>query len=367
MYDAVLVIQSILCGVACAWIARRKERRWGLWLVIGALFSLFGVVAVLGVGSRAEAESLEPEASSGSLTARSYLEEGSVIADVLQDEKQESSFVVRSPNERYRAVALDGSPNDKGTVALAHKDEVLWEKELSRPNMPSISNTGIVTVESWERPGNHRSALFVFSPEGGRLLVKEYRVHSFRSGVSENGQLAWFMGAGARDDDPPETNTLFVYDLPSGETLLETEPPFRTVTNVHRDGDALRVDLDGFICRYENGDMVESDNYRWEKEERNLNHTGSPNYFAKVIHARLNRAHELTDEQLEHTLERADAFAADGSDGACARFYRRKGELLEHMGRKRHALKAFKTALSHDDSVGVKQKAEQLRKSLSLD
>jgi hypothetical protein len=277
-----------------------------------------------------------------------------------------SSLVEESPNGEYQVLATESATENSrdGTVAMAHaEDGVLWEKSLYRPNQPSVSNDGTVTVESWT-PAESRdlsSGLFVFSKHGDELLNEEYDANALRSGITPDGKLVWFTTANADNEDG---NQLFVYDVHQRKRLLKTELPMRGVEGVGVSEDVIEVTIDGLRCRYRNGEMLDSDNFRWAKEEQRLEHAQSPGNVAGVAKNRLERADELSDQQIRSTIEAARNFDGSGSDRTWAKFWRRKGELHQYLGEKEQALEEYEKALSLDENVGVKRKSRRLREDL---
>jgi tetratricopeptide (TPR) repeat protein len=282
----------------------------------------------------------------------------------LRDERLPSS-VQRSSNNRYRVLALEGSVGEEaGSVALAYsKGNVIWEKTLPRPNNVSVSDEGAVLVENWG-PADSReleSDLFVYDKEGELLIKKSYEANAFDSGFGNEGQLAWLTTAHADSDDGHQ---LFVYDLGEAERLLKTDLPMRGVEQVERSESGLEVKIDGLRCRYDEGEMVESDDFQWAREERRVENATSPGNIAGVIKDRLERADCLSEKQLRDTLAQARSFDGRGSERAWARLWRRKGELHHHLREKETALDHYEKALSLDEKVGVKRKSRRLRKEL---
>jgi tetratricopeptide (TPR) repeat protein len=275
------------------------------------------------------------------------------------------SLVQRSSNNRYRVLALEGSADEgAGSVALGYsKGDVIWEKTLPRPNNASVSNDGTVLVENWG-PADSReleSALLVFDKEGELLLKKSYEANAYDSGITNEGQLAWLTTAHADSDDGHQ---LFVYDLEEADRLLKTDLPMRGVEQVERSESGLKVKIDGLHCRYEDGEMVEADDFQWAREERRIENATSPGNIAGVIKERLERADQLSEDQIRETLAHARSFDGRGSDRAWAKLWRRKGELHHHLGQKETALEHYEKALSLDKKVGVKRKSRRLREEL---
>lgn len=110
--------------------------------------------------------------------------------------------------------------------------------------------------------------------------------------------------------------------------------------------------------------MIDSDDLQWAKEERRLEKAQSPGNVAGVAKNRVERADELSEEQIRSTIETARNFSGSGSDRTWAKLWRRKGELHHYLGEKEQALKDFEKALSLDEKVGVKRKTRRLRKEL---
>lgn len=277
----------------------------------------------------------------------------------------DSSLVQKSPSGEYRVAASAGSAEDTGRVALARGEEIVWEAEMTRPNNPSVSNQGTVSVENWGPADSEEleSAFFVIDRKGEVLIEREYEANSLASGISVDGKLAWYTTANA---DSGDGNKVFVYDLEGGEQLLKAELPLRGVEKVERDEGLVRVYIDGLECEYREGQLVDAEGIRWKKEARRIENAKSPGNLASVLKSRLERSEELSPEQLHSTISAIEsrAFGLSGSDRSWARLYRRKGEIFHHLDRKEKALDCYEEALSLDDDVGVKRKTRRLREKL---
>jgi len=285
--------------------------------------------------------------------------------DAEEAAQDEDAYLLEaiSPNDRYRVV---GSESD-GAVVLKHTDTgVLWEKPLQRPQGLSVSNDGTVVVENWGSSNpEYTSELFAFDRQGEKLLEEGYDALVRDSGIAEDGTLAWFATANAAaSSEHGDGNQLFVYDLDERTRLLKTDPPVMEIERVEKSDDVIEVITDGLPCRYKDGEMINAESFQWAKEERELDEASSPNTIASVAKRRVERADQLTEDQIRSTIEAARKFDGSGSDRTWAKLWGRKGELHHHLGETEQALDDYEKALSLDDRVGVKQKAERLRKEL---
>lgn len=279
----------------------------------------------------------------------------------------DSPLVQESPNGNYRVAAVTAPANrdENGRVALASGEKIIWEAELSRPNNPSVSDDGTVAVENWGAPDSKElaSAFFVIDRKGNVLIEREYEANSLASGLSEGGKIAWYTTANADSEDG---NKVFVYDLEEGEQLLKAELPLRGVEKAETDGKLVKVHIDGLECEYREGELVDSEGILWKKEERRIENARSAGNLAGVMKKRLERSEKLSKDQLYSTLSTIETHSSglNGSDRSWARFYRRKGEIHQHLGHKEEALDCYEEALSLDEDVGVKRKTRRLRKDL---
>jgi len=268
-------------------------------------------------------------------------------------------FDERSPNDQYRVTAAPGQ-----AVVLKHADEgVLWEKELQRPNGVSVSNDGTVVVENWESSHPDLISEFVaFDHQGEKRIEEGYDALVRDSGVADDGSIAWAATAGdTSGSEGGDGNQLFVYDLSEQRRLLEASPPVMEIDRVERTDEAIDVIADGLHCRYRDGEMVDPEGVQWAKEERLLDGAGTPNKVASVAKQRLERASQLSEDQLRSTIEAARDFDGSGSDRMWAKLWRWKGELHHHLGETDQALEDYERALSLDEEVGIAQKVRRLR------
>jgi len=265
----------------------------------------------------------------------------------------------RSPNDHYHVTAAPEQP-----VVLEHVDQGrLWEKEVPRPNGVSVSNNGTVIVEN--RESSHPdliSEFVVFDREGEKRIEEGYDALVRDSGVADDGSVVWATTAGdASSAEDGDGNQIFAYDLEENSRLLETEPPVMEVDRVEKSGEVVDVIADGLHCRYRDGEMVDPEGIQCAKEERLLDGASTPNEVASVAKQRLERADQLSEDQLRSTIEAAQDFDGSGSDRMWAKLWRWKGELHHHLGETEQALDDYETALSLDEEVGIRQKADRLR------
>jgi tetratricopeptide (TPR) repeat protein len=279
-------------------------------------------------------------------------------SDFLSEDRS-SPLVKQSANGKYKTAAVDS----EGSFALKHsKEGLLWEKSLHRPNNPSVSNDGTVTVESW-CPAKSRdlsSELLVFDRQGRELLSERYDANALESGITSNGKFAWLTTANAENEDG---NQLFVYDVSQGRRLLKTELLMRGVESIDVSGNVIEVTIDGLRCCYKDGELIESDDFQWAEEERELE-SPTPWQAARVAKSRLDRTDQLSEEQIRGTIKAIRKVDRRGSDKAWAELRRRKGELHQYLGEENQALKDYEKALSLDKGVGVKRKTKRLREKL---
>ncbi len=302
-----------------------------------------------------------------------------------------SASVQRSPNGQYRVLPIEPTANQtSGSLALGQTEgDVLWEKAISRPNNPSVSNDGTVVVENRTPAGLGAlsSEFLVFDERGEKLLEERCEAMALGSGITPEGKLAWFTTANADDDDSEnedgdnadtdrdDGDQLFVYDLQKRERILATELPMRGVEQVLRLNGGLEILIDGLRCRYEDGEMVDSGDLqaqRWAREERKFKAAKSPRTVADLMKQRLDRVDQLSEDQIRSTIDTARNFdgsegdrAWSGGDQTWAKIWGRKGALHQYLGAKRQALEEYERALSLDGQLGVQHKARRLRQELA--
>lgn len=265
-----------------------------------------------------------------------------------------------SPNGRYRVMVTEPDRS----VVLEHTEKgVLWTKTLQRPNGASVSDDGTVIVENWgSSDPSLTSEVFAFDRRGETLLEEGYDALVRDSGIDADGNVAWFATANAAaSSDRGDGDQLFVYDLDERRRLLKTDSPMMEIERVGTSGRVIDVVGDGFHCRYRDGEMINPESFQWAKEERKLEEATTPNTVASVAKQRVERAEQLSEDQLRSTIEAARRFDGSGSDRTWAKLWRRKGELHEHLGEKRQALQDYEQARSLDENVGVDRKARRLR------
>ena len=280
----------------------------------------------------------------------------------------EGKFVLdaKSPSGQYRASTTDSGRS----VVLEHADQgVLWKKTLQRPNGLSVSDNGTVVVENWgSSHPDLTSELLAFDRQGETVLEEGYDALVRGSGIAADGKILWFLTASASaTSESGDGDQLFVYDLEENRRLLKGDPPALDIDRVEKSGRAVEVITDGIHCRYEDGEMINADRVQWEKEERQLEEATTPNKVAGVARQRIERADQLSEDQIRSTIEAARNFDEGGSDRTWAKLWRRKGELHEHLGEMEQALTDYEKALSLNEDVGVDPRSRRLRDKLQED
>jgi len=286
---------------------------------------------------------------------------------------KDASLTSTSSNRRHCAVALEGNGSSEGVVMLRTDGDIAWRLSAPRPNNTTVGNFGRVAFENWggfDSPTT-KCELFIVDPDGNVAFAQDYEANSRKSGLSDDGNLAWITTARSTSGD---SNRLYVYDVEKEETLVDAPLPQVGVEEVRRGQTAneIIVTIMGEELSFRDGTLKDDshenkDALEWKREERQIASPTSPAILADAAKSRLERIDRLSEKQIRDTLDALNSYDGSGNDRGWAKYHRRYGELCLKLGRKQEALQRFNQALDLYPKVGVKRKRKALRKELSSD
>ncbi len=320
---------------------------------------------LFGANERAAGEP-EPPPRSRRRISRQSLDDVSRIVHI-----PELNFIghqVRSANGRFILLWRDG--NDAGTVGGARQsglgryylvdgDLVVAEGRVERPNDGRVANNGTFTLNDWRFTSELCGMFLAFRADGSPIIARTFAANIFDSGLSDDGRYAVCQACNAPNSE--DSSRLVIFDL---ETGIETGscvpesgwaaryefPADRPVVRLlYLKGEGFDYCLDGaFLDRdaWVEASLAKGDVYLVQKLFRATGGAPSPE-LAKRLLISLDGFLINAGDLEPHT--RALALKLKG---ACC-------EILEEFPK---ALRSYDAALALDPKIGVKRRAEQLRK-----
>ncbi|MBB4867206.1 hypothetical protein HNP46_006117 [Pseudomonas nitritireducens] len=269
-----------------------------------------------------------------------------------------------SPDGRYVVGwAVTGNSQSAGEAPnlvlwARETDELVQQRTLIRPGRATVSNTGLIAAEDWLSDQELSGRFVVLSKTGDLVIDHRLGANIFVSGISPNGRYAFCQTAG-HVKKYVDGGTVFFFDLDTGSLLFRKE--------LHKQWPkSYRIDekKGQLIAKYEDGSQV-----RIAPDE--VDQVGRD---ADDLWAVCTQAEELLEQKSQDLLRLSEVEEAINRLRAATLLHPRVdaqsnrvlGQVLEALGRQADALIAWDAALAIDPKIGVKRKAEALRKRLGL-
>lgn len=276
----------------------------------------------------------------------------------------------KSPNGRYVLAWRDG--NAEGTVGGARQSGhgrfllmedgvILAQGRAERPNDGKVADNGVFIINDWRFNTGELSGTFLaYRADGSRILARPFAANLFNNGLSADGRVAVCQTCNAPN---PDGSRLTIFDLALGletgscvpesgwASAYEFPADSGLVRLVHDDTGGFAYALDGAFTdrsRWIDSALGRGDIYLVQRLLRDAGDTPSPELLAQLMRG------------LDQALVPVEL---DPSHRALA--LKLRGSCQEALGAKAAALASYDQALVHDPKVGVKRRAELLRKDLS--
>lgn len=267
----------------------------------------------------------------------------------------------RSPNGRFTIAWVDGGPDQtrKGGYLLLDGKAIIAEGTMPRPNDGKVADNGVFLLNDWGSLESLSGTLWAFAPDGHALMSRSFAANLYDNALSTDGRYAICQTANA----PGEDGNLTLFDLEAGKQIgafrpesgwakaYEFYPDVRRVRLLYHDGGAFDYGFDGtFIDRMrwlafglQKGDILVIEKLIAE---------GGP----KLMPALAEQVVPATAIALQNI--RAEDIRVR------ARVLKSRGICLEAVADLTQALACYEEALRLDPKVGVKRRADTLRKVL---
>jgi hypothetical protein len=267
---------------------------------------------------------------------------------------------VRSPNGRFTLAWADGGPDQSriGRYLLLDGKRVIVEGRIPRPNDGAVTDGGIFILNDWGASETLSGSFHAFDADGKTLVSRHFMANLFNNGVSADGHFAACQTANAPSADG---NRLTVFDLQVGREIggFQPEsgwakdyaffPETRRIRLLYHDGGAFDYDFGGAFA----------DRMKWLA----FGLTQGNIFVIDTLIAEMDGkpSPELADQVLP-AIDVALGKLGPSDGRTRARLLRSRGTCLEALADLREALACYDEALSLDPKVGVKRRADALRK-----
>jgi hypothetical protein len=278
---------------------------------------------------------------------------------------------IRSPNGRFTLAWKDanesgteGGARSKGKgkyIVLAGKD-LIAQGAVARPNDGKIANDGSFILNDWGFGGGLQGVFLAFDRSGKPLVKRRFEANLFNNGLSVDGSTAACQTANAYDGE--DGSKLTIFNLRTGEEVGSWIPASGWA-------DFYAFPVDGVIqLGYSKLGLF---SYRWdgtfldadEWQEARL----SKGDYSTVMMA-VEFAIKSDDGQLEgglahrllKSLDRISRQIPEADIQRKATLKKLQGQCWEALGDLAIALTAYDAALAINPKVGIKRRADQIRK-----
>lgn len=266
----------------------------------------------------------------------------------------------KSPNKRYTIAWCDGGPNQSrtGRYILLDRGRIAAEGKMPRPNDGKVTDNGIFILNDWGSIETLNGTFAAFGADGRKLVSRKFSANLFNNGLSADGRYAVCQTANAPGEDG---SLLTLFDLRAGNEIsawlpesgwasyYEFPPDTQTIHLGYSDRGVFAYGFDGTFL----------DRIKWLKAGLQ---SGDIFIIEKLLAGSEGQPGADLAAQLLVAIDVALAGLRKEDGKTRARVLKSRGICLEAIAEVKQALAAYNEALILDPKVGVKRRADQLRK-----
>jgi hypothetical protein len=301
-------------------------------------------------GKKPAPEAHSPDASDDSL-----------FGDVIDiPSRNFTGMSAKSPNGRFVIAWCDGGPDQSrtGRYLLQDRGKIVAEGKMPRPNDGKVANNGVFILNDWGGVESLNGVFSAYRPDGSKIMARKFKANLYNNGLSPDGTGAVCQTANAPGDDG---NLLTLFDLSAGKEIGAWRPESGWARSYEfpQDGQTLRLVYPerGSFAYARDGNFI--DRMRWLAAGLAI---GDIATVEQLLGETGNQPPPALAGQLLTALDVALASPANTWPKVRARIFKSRGLCLEAMAEVGKALQAYDEALALDPKIGVKRKADQLRK-----
>ncbi len=233
--------------------------------------------------------------------------------------------------------------------------------KLERPNNGIAADNGVFLLEDWHFGSDLRGTIYIFSQQGKVIISKQFGANILNSALSNGGTLA--ICQTAANSFGNDGNLLTAFNVETKSELFSIHPQTGWADKyefLEEEQVFIVVKRDIGKFRYDRfGNFLDTEYYEMASLK-------SKKYDVALLAAdELLKKQSLERKQIELILEeilRARVSGADKDQGWKTMALKLQGMALEALGRDCEALTAYDAALRANPRIGVKRKADALRK-----
>jgi len=271
-----------------------------------------------------------------------------------------------SPDGRYTVTWLDG--NDAGTRGGARTSgmgryfllsggAIVAEGRIERPNDGKVADDGTFVFNDWGFSSDLVGVFRAFRVDGRAILAQPFTANLLNNGLSADGRLAICQTCNSHSD----SSVLAIFDLVAGAEIACWIPESGWAQSYEfpEDGRSIRLCYSGGASFAYALDGTFIDRNRW------IDWSLANGNLTVVDRLVLDVQNTPTADQAGKLIAAIDIALAThrpGDDHNRAWAYKLRGICLEATGTAAEALHCYDQALRLNPKVGVKRRADALRK-----
>lgn len=243
------------------------------------------------------------------------------------------------------------------------QDKFELQGNLERPNSGSVADNGNFAIEDWHFGNELSGTFYVISATGRELIKKKFEANLYNSTISDTGRFAVCQTANSPVNG--DGNRLTVFDVEKTTELFSIHPStswadsYKFIEDIPKFG--VVINNIGTFYYDILGRFIDSENFKSSRLRCDR--------YDVVLSAaeEIVKAPELNDQLASAALEasiRALSLGAEKDQNWKALALKIQGLAHEFLQNNEAAILAFDEALLINPKIGVKRKADSLRKKL---
>lgn len=243
------------------------------------------------------------------------------------------------------------------------QDKIALQGKLERPNSGSVADNGNFAIEDWHFGSELSGTFYVISSAGRELIKKKFEANLYNSAISDTGHFAVCQTANSPVGE--DGNRLTAFDVEKAVELFSIHPPtgwadrYKFIEDIPKVG--VVINKIGTFYYDMLGNFIDSEKFDAARLR-------CDRYDVVLLAAEeIVKAPELNDQLASAALEatiRALSLGAEKDQSWKAVALKIQGLAHEFLRNNEAAIAAFDEALRINPKIGVKRKADSLRKKL---
>ncbi len=246
-----------------------------------------------------------------------------------------------------------------GRFALLSGQKILLFDKMERPTDGQAADNGTFIINDLMFGDKLNGTFYAFDFKGNLLLKKSVNANLLNNGISDNGRYACFQTC--HTENSPDANSLFIYDLDSGEQISKFSPLSGWAKKYHFDAENNIIHLyskDDKFYRYTfQGVFLDEEIWLHDREE------GAKGYLAFDLAKEKAKSISTNniDDYKDVLFLLFHSFDESMSEHTQSRVNKLLGEIYLKCNNKDSAICYFEKAMILDEKVGVKRLLSKLR------